>query len=101
MGLQSQRNFVSWCSIYGARVPQLQRKTQASTTLLGNLYLKKKEALNQGQQLAEAVGFKESKEMSICSLLTISELCKCNGQFIRKKHLEEKKKQPPQNHSYT
>lgn len=45
-------------------------------------------ALNQGRQFAEAVGFKqEPKQMSFYGLLAISELWKCNGQFIGKKHL--------------
>ena len=45
-------------------------------------------ALNQGRQFIEAVGFKqEPKEMSFYGLLASSEICKSNGQFIRKKHL--------------
>ena len=44
-------------------------------------------AANQGQQFAEAAGFKqEPKAMSFYGLLAISELRKCNDQFIRKKH---------------
>lgn len=47
-------------------------------------------APNQGQQFAEAVGFKqEPKEMSFCGPLVISELRKCNDQFIRKKYLSQ------------
>lgn len=50
-------------------------------------------ALNQGQQFAEAAGFKQKpKTLSFCGLLAISELRRCNGQFIRKKHLEKGKK---------
>ena len=44
-------------------------------------------------QFTEAVGFKqEPKEISFYGLLAIAEICKSNGQFIRKKHLGEKKK---------
>lgn len=39
-------------------------------------------------QFTEAVGFKqEPKEISFYGLLAIAEICKSNGQFIRKKHL--------------
>lgn len=40
-------------------------------------------------QFTEAVGFKqEPKEISFYGLLAIAEICKSNGQFIRKKHLD-------------